>query len=507
MRTNSKYCTRIVALTIARRVRKAIRVSRLINATHGVHGTVLLLAMALALPCMAQKDTPLAAPKAVVPQQWSGSAAGVTTETPQQLASWWDRFGDPLLNQYVAKALAQSPSIRTALSKLRASRAALRLAHAGNWPTLTATAAGSRSDTESTSSYSSSHGGTFNPAFDASWEPDINGAQRSTIAGAQADYLATEFDLRDAQVSLAAEVATDYVDIRSYQQRLQIARDNAKSETETLEITQWREQAGLSTELDVQQALATRDQTQAQIPTLESSLAQAEHALEILLGEAPGSLQAELAAVKPVPAPPEQIAIGIPADTLRQRPDLRAAETRILAESARWQKQKAGRMPSLSLSGSLGVEITSGALTGGTSLISSLAATLTQTVFDKGRIRQQIEAQGAVEEQAVITYESDVLTALKDVEDALTAFARDRERLASLQTAAAAARSADQLARIRYEAGQSDFTTVLETERTVLTLEDTLASTTADRTTALIQLYKALGGGWSQQPVTTTGRK
>jgi outer membrane protein TolC len=191
------------------------------------------------------------------------------------------------------------------------------------------------------------------------------------------------------------------------------------------------------------------------------------------------------------------MAIGIPAETLRQRPDVRAAEYRVLAETARVGQQKAARFPSVNLSGSLGLQAITGIVTGGSSLFGSLAASVSQTLFDAGRTRKNIEIQDAVQEQAVVSYESTVLTALKDVESALTALSKSRDRLASLTTATDAARNAAALAQNQYSAGLVDFQTVLTTERTLLTLEDSVASTQADRTTAVVHLYQALGGGWS----------
>jgi NodT family efflux transporter outer membrane factor (OMF) lipoprotein len=329
------------------------------------------------------------------------------------------------------------------------------------------------------------------------WDPDISGAKRSAKKAAQADYQASGDDLHGAQVSLAGEVAQDYVQLRAYQVRLEIAQRNEASQSETLQISEWREQAGLVSAVDVEQARANRDQTRAQIPTLEASIAETQYALEALAGTTPGSLTYELAGSATIPSPPDQIAVGIPADALRQRPDVRAAESRVTAETARIAKERAARYPSISLSASLGYEVLTGVLTGG-STISSLVASVSQVLFDGGRIRQNVEIQSAVQQEAVVNYESTVLTALKEVENALVSFSKARERLSSLTTAAEAARNAALLAQNRYNAGLIDFQTVLDTERSALTLEDSVATTQADRTVAVIQLYEALGGGWSQ---------
>lgn len=335
------------------------------------------------------------------------------------------------------------------------------------------------------------------------------GSYGNALRAARADVGNSEATLQNTLVSLVAEVALDYVDLRAYQLRLEISRKNAASEAETLQITEWRAQAGLVSSIDVEQARYTLEQTRAGIPSLEIDVAQSEHALSTLLGVSPGTLNYQLAAAAPIPSVPDTVAIGIPADTLRQRPDVRAAEQKIIAETARLWQKNAARYPSFSLSGSFLVEqllgtASGGAVSGGTTialmsgttLLGSGSGTITQTLFDRGHIRQQIEIQNAVQEQAVISYEATVLTALQDVEDSLVSFEKSRERLAALNTAADAARNAAVLARSRYTAGLVDFQTVLDTERTVFSIEDSAAQTQADRTTALIKLYKALGGGW-----------
>jgi multidrug efflux system outer membrane protein len=332
----------------------------------------------------------------------------------------------------------------------------------------------------------------------------VFGAKRSALQAADADAQATEASLRNTQVSLVAEVALNYVELRSYQARLEIARKNEASQSETLQLTEWRAQAGLVSSVDVEQARTNLEQTRANIPSLETNIAQSEHLLATLLGLSPGTLKQQLASPGPVLGVPDTVAVAIPAETLRQRPDVSAAEAKIIAETARLRQAEAARYPTFSLSGSLGIEQVVGAAAfgtlgavSGTSKVASFSGSVLQTVFDRGRIRAQIGTQNAVQEQAVISYESTVLTALRDVENALISLAKSRERLASLNKAAESARNAALLARNRYAAGTTDFQTVLDTERTALTIEDSVVQTEADHSSAVIQLYKALGGGWS----------
>jgi NodT family efflux transporter outer membrane factor (OMF) lipoprotein len=433
-------------------------------------------------------------PELPMPANWANAPAKPAAS--QDLSQWWQQLHDPLLSSLIAQSLKASPDLRSAQAKLREARARRGLAGANQFPTVTGSAAQSRSK----SSAASSTGLTrdlYSAGFDASWEPDIFGGTRRAAEAAQADLESSEASLRGTRVSLVAEVALNYVELRAYQARLAIARDNLASQSETLELTGWRAQAGLTSSLDVEQARTNREQTHAQIPSLESSLAQTEHRLAILLGQAPGALHDQLAAPAPIPDAPDNIAIGIPADTLRQRPDVRAAERRLAAETARIGEASAALYPGFQLSGSIGWEALSfGALGGSGSLTRSLLGSVAATLFDGGRIRSRIEIQNAIQEQALVSYEKTVLDALEEVENALVSHASSRRREQALREAADAAHSAVLMARHRYATGITDFQKVLDTERTLLTVQDSLKTTQAESISALIRLYKAIGGGW-----------
>jgi NodT family efflux transporter outer membrane factor (OMF) lipoprotein len=465
---------------------------------HGLRRAPLALACAAAVGLIAvagcaSVNAGVARPavEAPVPASWTRTATGVSSAN-EDLARWWERFDDATLNGLIDRALRGNRDLNTARSRLRQARAQIALAGANRLPSVSLSGSGSANDTTQSNATGTASGG-----IDASWELDVFGELRDAELAARADAASTEESLHNTQVSLVAEVATDYANLRGYQQRLAIARQNLASQEETLQITEWRAQAGLVSTLDVDQARTTVFQTRAGIPSLESSVAQSEHALAILLGVEPASLVGQLDVEQPIPTLPAQVGAGIPANALRQRPDVRAAERTIVAETARLAKAKVAKYPSFTLNGSLTAQAVSGALTGGTSLVTSLVASVAHTLWDGGRIRQQIEIQGAVQEQAVSSYEATILTALKEVEDALVALEKNRLRLGSLQSAAESARSAAQLARTRYDVGLVDFQTVLDTERTALSAEDSVASAQATQVTNLIQLYKALGGGWS----------
>jgi outer membrane protein, multidrug efflux system len=478
-------------------------------------GVIALFTSALLLSGCARARP--AQPEIVAPPSWSAAGTDTVQGATGDLSQWWTRLGDPILSDLIAQALKKNASVRTALANLRQASAERNLAAANRFPTVTGTLSGSGSKSNSAGS---STGNVVSLELDASWDPDVFGAKRQALRAADADLATTAADLQSTQVALVAEVATDYVDLRSYQRRLEIAHRNEASQAETLQLTEWRAQAGLVSSIDVEQARSNLEQTRASIPTLETSAAQSKHELSVLLGLSPGALNPQLATIAPVPSAPDTLMVGIPAETLRQRRDVRAAEEKIVAETARlWQKD-AARYPSFSLSGSFileqllggaGLGVVTGstltALTASTSTTGSGLGSIAQTLFDRGRIRQQIEIQNAVQEQAVISYESTVLTALKNVENALVSFQNSRQRLEALNQASKAARDAADLAQNRYSAGLIDFQTVLDTERSALTIEDSVAQTQADRTTALIQLYKALGGGWRADATVVTAGK
>lgn len=425
-----------------------------------------------------------------LPAQWTGAAA---TGQATSLADWWQRFQDPALSGLVTRALEANTSVKGAQAALRQARAQRDAQAAANGPSLSASASAqrSRNGTADTS-------GRYQASFDASWEPDLFGGNRASLDASEAEARASEASLADVQVSLAAEVAASLIELRGLQARLDIAQRNLAAQSETLQITRWRVQAGLGSSLDLEQAVAAQAQTQAQIPALQTSLAQARNALSVLTGQAPGALDATLGPVAPVPQPPADIALSLPAETLRQRPDVRTAEHRISAALARVAAADAARYPSFRLGGSLGLSaLTLGTLTDGASVLRSLLASVSVPLLDGGAAKAQVRAQEAALEQARVSYEGTVLTALQDVEDALVAIRGDQERLARLQTAAEAAVNAELLARQRYQSGLIDFRTVLDTQRSLLSAQDSVASAQASLATGHVRLYKALGGGWT----------
>jgi NodT family efflux transporter outer membrane factor (OMF) lipoprotein len=453
---------------------------------------LLILALSGCASVTPQRAEPLLAP---IPAAWSAAPQGETQTVGQQpadLGAWWQRFNDPALTELIAQSLRANTSLQSAQAALRQARALADAQAAGLGPSLGASASAQRSQASTASA-----GNRFQAGFDASWEPDIFGRNRSAADASAADALASAASLGNVQVSLAAEVAANYINLRALQTRLVIARDNLATQQETLQITRWRAQAGLVSSLDLEQAISATAQTEAQLPALQTGVTQALNALAVLTGQAPGALATALSPTAAIPTAPPDLAMAFPAETLRQRPDVRAVERRVDAALSRLNAAEAARYPSFRLGGSLGLSaLTLGSLTDGASVLRSLLASVSAPLFDGGALQAQARAQQAGVDQARATYQGTVLTALQEVEDALAALRGDTERLARLQIASTAAANADLLARQRYQSGLISFDTVLSTQRSLLATQDGVASTQASLSTNHVRLYKALGGGW-----------
>lgn len=432
-------------------------------------------------------------PGAALPVAWNAPLPAGVAVLPQadDLARWWERFGDPQLSALVAQALQAHPSALSAQAALRQARAQARVQAAGMLPDVSLSGSAQRSRSGGQT------GNSFQVGLDAGWEPDLFGRLDAGVQASEADARAAQASLEQVHVSLSAEVALQYISLRSLQQRLAIAQRNLETQQQTLQITDWRVQAGLATSLVAEQARAAAEQTAAQVPQLQASLAQARHALAVLTGQAPAALDAALAAPQAVPQPSQALALDIPADTLRQRPDVRVAQERVQAALARVSQADAARYPSLRLSGSLGLRaLTLGAMGDSASLVHSLLGSVAVPLFDGGATQAQVQVQQAALEQARQAYQLAVLTALKEVEDALVALQGEAARLAHLQQAAQAAGNAALLAQQRYASGLIDFASVLETQRTQLATQDALATSQANLGSNHVRLFKALGGGW-----------
>lgn len=438
-----------------------------------------------------------APPDRAGPSNWTVRA---DTTAPAALAAWWEVFDDAVLTSLMVEAQRGNLDLRQAAARLRQARAQRDLARAERLPSVSAAASAGRvRGSEQAGSGRSVT--SWSAGLDASWELDLFGGKQRAAEAAEAALQASLEELRDVRVSLLAEVALNYIDYRAAQLRLALTETHLASQAETHDIVCWRQQANLTTQLDVDQSRMSLEQTRAELPLLRSAAAQAEHQLCTLLGLHPGKLRARLNAGDPViPAANRELAIGVPADVLRQRPDVRAAERRLAAQTAQIGVAAASRYPDFTLSGSIGLEaLTFGDLFTTAARTAQGLARAGWTVFDAGRSRARVGVETALQEQTLAAYEAAILTALQDVENALSAAANDRTRQQALQAAESAGLSALRLARDRYAAGLVDFPTVLDAQRSLFTVQGSLASCRADVTIDLVRLYKAVGGGWTPE--------
>lgn len=415
---------------------------------------------------------------------------------PALLAQWWTTLNDPQLTDFILRALEGNLDLKEAKSRVRQARAYQGIAEADRFPTLNADTTLKKSRTSEDTGLGSERD-LYKAGFDASWEIDLFGGIKRSVEAADANLEASRETLTHVWISLAAEVARNYIEIRSYQTRLKIAQDNLKAQLETFDMVQNKFQAGITDSLDVEQARYNLSTTRSDIPTLRTRLIRAQNRLAVLLGKHPGALSSELSAPKPIPITPLEVAVGIPANLLRRRPDVKQAEREIAAQTARIGVATANLYPKLTLTGSIGLEaISAQNLFKTDNSIYGIGPAFSWNIFNAGAIRQNIRVETALQEQAVLRYESAILLALEEVENALTAYAQEQLRRTALSEGALAAQRAVVIAQDQYQAGLTDFQNVLEAQRSLLSLQDKLAQSEETVTFNLVSLYKALGGGW-----------
>jgi NodT family efflux transporter outer membrane factor (OMF) lipoprotein len=422
-----------------------------------------------------------------IPQSYTGS--GQLAAAPE-LSRWWQGFHDPLLSQLVSDANAANLDLAVSEARLTQAREAVLQAKAGGVPTVTAsTSVQGRADTNDDSS------ANYAVAADASWEIDLFGRIRRGVEAARADAEGSYFDREAVRVAVIGDVASNYMQARLAQARLALANDSITIAADNLRIAQWRVQAGLSSSLDAEQARTVLAQVQATLPALQDQYNAAVHRLAVLTGRAPEALAPAFTEVRPIPTMDHEVTAGIPAETLRQRPDVRSSERALAAATARIGVAQAQLYPDLRLTGSIGTSALS--LGGLIDVITgSLFAGIDHLLFDAGRARSQTRSQQAAAQAALATYRRSVLSALEDVENALSALTAARQRQVSFTDALTAANNTAIIARSQYRAGLIDFQTLLEAERSLVSARDGMLASRGAEALALVQLYRALGGGW-----------
>lgn len=439
-------------------------------------------------------------PKASVPNSWvsatEANQASVVTGQPADLAQWWRQLKDPTLTQLMEEALKANLSLALAEANLRQARAVRGIAIGGLWPSGTASAAYQRQQGPLYAG-SASTGNLFQAGLDAAWELDIFGGIRRNVESASANVQAAIENVRDVQVSIAGEVALDYEQLRGNQQEIITAQNNLKVEQQTLDITRSLYEVGFDSGLDMANQQETVATTEAQIPVYETGARQAIYALSVLLAKPPGDLLQQLSPVGDLPGLPAQIPAGLPSDLLQRRPDIRQAEAQLHSATAQIGVAEAQLFPQFSLTGGLTWQASQvKAWFDGQNRSSSFGPAMTWPFFQGGATVSNVHAQQALRDQAFITYQQTVLTALQEVENAITSFSEEQKHYVALNDAVTADHKAVDLSLQLFREGQTDFLSVLTAQRTLYTDDSALTQSRESLVADLIALYEALGGGW-----------
>ena len=459
--------------------------------------------------CMVGPD--FVKPDAQVEKEWLQQQETRIKSEPADFSAWWTVFDDPLLNRLIDLASQQNLDLQNAGLRILEARAQLGIAIGSQYPQTQQI--GGEANVNQLSENAPNGAGAdkffynYQLGFDAAWELDFWGRFRRGIESANASLYSTLADYDDILVSLIAEVARTYFDIRTFEQRLAVARENVELQEKSLDIAAARYEGGVADQLDVAQAKALLKQTQATIPPLEAGLRQAKNALAILLGILPTEVQSLLGPPESIPTAPIEVAVGIPAELLRRRPDVRLAEFQAAAQSAQIGIAKADLYPSFSLVGSIGLQSSDkGGIRSNNANFSDLftsggityfiGPTFQLPIFNYGRLKNNVRVQDARFQQLVVSYQNTVLRAFQDVEDATVGFLRTQEQKAFLSESVEQYKLSVELSLIQYSEGLTDFQRVIDAQRNLAQQEDAFASATGAVSTNLIALYKALGGGW-----------
>jgi multidrug efflux system outer membrane protein len=447
-------------------------------------------------------------PQVSVPQAYHESFVAETNQSPQDLSRWWQLFHDPQLDALIEEATLANYDLRLAEARVREARAETGVARSALFPSVDASGdyARQRLSQNVPNAFLARAAGQsleqdfFNAGLDMNWELDIFGGTRRVLEASKADLAAAVETRRGVLITVIGDVGLSYLDLRGLQRQLGVARDNLRLQEQTVELTRDRFRAGLASELDTTRAEAQAADTRSLIPLFEQDIQRAIHRLGILIGKPPAELELQLSEPAPIPPAVPGIPVGLPSDLLRQRPDIRNAERQVEAATARIGVATADLFPRFFLTGSAGLQsVNSSDFFDAGSRFWSIGPSVSWPIFTAGRIRQNIKIQNARQEEALILYEQTVLTSLEEVENALVACGKEQEHHQALVESEAANRRAVELADERYRSGLVDFLNVLETQRSLLAVQDDLARSDRTIDQNLVRLYKALGGGWQNE--------
>jgi NodT family efflux transporter outer membrane factor (OMF) lipoprotein len=441
------------------------------------------------------------APDLAMPAHW-GSKAGTKPSPAPQLSQWWKQLKDPTLDALIEEAIASNLDVATAKAKIREARATYREQKGALLPTVSGTASGTRTLTSAASggTTDATYSTLYDGGFDASWELDIFGGNRRAAEAAKYGVDVADEQLRDTMLTLIGDVASYYVQAREYQALRDLAKRTAVSQRQSAALTHQEYLAGSATGVDTSKADALASSTEADIPAYEISYAQAVHRLGVLLGKPPAALEDRLKTSSPIPSPKMNVSIGIPATILTSRPDVRLAERQLAQYTAKIGQAEANRYPSISLTGDISSSAASiGDLAKKSSIGWTFGPTLTVPIFQGGQLKAAVDVAKAERDQYFIAYQSAVLSAMEDVENAVVSLTQERLKYGKLISSSSSYRRASDLSRTLNKAGVTDFLDVLDAERSLYSAEESVIQSRASIATDYISLNKALGGGWDGQ--------
>ena len=454
-------------------------------------------------------------PKIPIPQQWTEANAS-TGSHPAQADKWWKTFNDPVLDKLISEAISSNLDLKFALERIKDARVLRTATIAAGLPSLGAKSNVSRRFNNSSSSTSQT-GGTgsaiggagvgkqliniFQLGFDAQWELDFFGGIQRAVEAADATVETEVENSRDVLVTLLGDVARNYIELRANQRLVAITRDNLRAQQDTLALTQIRQQAGLTSMLEVTQAQTQAATTEAQLPNYETVVKQSIHALSVLLGKEPGALAARLEQQGVIPIVATNVITNLPSELLQRRPDIRRAERRLAVANASVGIATAELYPKINLAAFIGLQNIH--ITDFTPLGKSwsAASSLTMPIFNWGKLNANIDSKKAQFEQAFLSYQSTVLSAFQEVEDALVAYSKEQERHKALEQAVAASQLAIQLADERYQRGLTGFLDILVSQKALYQAQSLLVVSEAALSSNMVALYKSLGGGWQTEAI------
>jgi len=457
--------------------------------------------------CAVTPDYHSPAPK--MPERWSEAPESVTPTSSANFA-WWKTFDDPVLDSLVGRAVAANLDLQLAEARIREARARRGIATAAQWPAVDTAASVSRErDSRNAPNpvrvrpdgqveASGQVENLFRAGFDASWELDLFGGIKRSVEAAQADLESAVYD-RDAVVlSLVAEVSRHYIELRGLQEQRRLLQASLEAQQDMLTLVRARRAAGMDTDLDLARAKAQVQTTAAQLPALDTACKHTIHRLGVLLAQPPGALAGEFDPIRPIPVASLQPPLGLPSDLLRQRPDIRGAERRLAAASARVGAATVDLYPRFSLLGAAGLaSVAVGDFFNSASAAWSVGPSLIWPIFRGGRIKATIEVRDAQQQQALIAYRRAILNGIADVENAIASYRQDQAQRTALGKAMESAQLAADVAHERYQGGLTDFRDVLDAQRSLLRVQSDLARSSTTVSLDRIALYKALGGGWA----------